>query len=55
MGVKTELNTNPKPPRKTFDAVLKKLLESEPIPQNKVKASRRRKLGRVLDNKDGNR
>jgi hypothetical protein len=42
-----ELNPNPKPDRKTFDAVLKKLCETPPLPRDKVKTGKT-KLGKVL-------
>jgi len=41
------LNPNPKPDRKTFDAVLKKLCETPPLPREKVKTGKK-KLSKVL-------
>jgi hypothetical protein len=43
----SQLNPDPKPNRKDFDAVLKQLCESPPLPRDKVKVGKK-KLGKVL-------
>jgi hypothetical protein len=48
MGKPAEpLNPDPRPERKTFDAVLKQLCETPPLPRKKVKTGKK-KLGKVL-------
>ena len=44
---KDDLNAQPKPVRKDFDAVLKKLLDSPPIPRDQIKTGKK-KLNKVL-------
>jgi hypothetical protein len=51
---KSGLNLNPKPSRKDFDSVLKQLCDTTPLPNKKVKFSRRKKLGKILGKPDGN-
>jgi len=50
---KSGLNPNPKPSRKDFDSVLKQLCDTPPLPSKKVKASRRKKLAKILGKPDG--
>jgi hypothetical protein len=48
MGKPAEpLNPDPRPDRKTFDAVLRKLIEAPPLPRKKVKTGKK-KLNKVL-------
>ncbi|MGA8150096.1 MAG: hypothetical protein WB952_04045 [Terriglobales bacterium] len=44
------LNPEPNPNRATFDAVLKQLCNSPPLPRKKVKVGKK-KLGRILGKK----
>jgi hypothetical protein len=36
-----------------FDTILKRLIEHKPVPKQKVKASRKKKLGAVLGRANG--
>jgi hypothetical protein len=48
MGKPAEkLNPDPRPERQTFDAVLKKLCDTAPLPREKVKTGKK-KLGKIL-------
>jgi hypothetical protein len=48
MGKPAEkLNPDPRPERKTFDAVLKQLCEAPPLPRDKVKTGKK-KLAKIL-------
>lgn len=48
MGKRADkLNPDPRPERETFDAVLKQLCETPPLPRKKVKTGKR-KLAKVL-------
>jgi len=43
------LNPEPKPNRDTFDAVLRQLVQTKPLPRKKVKAKKKKRLGKVLE------
>lgn len=48
MGKPAEpLNPDPRPDRRTFDAVLKQLCDAPPLPRDKVKTGKK-KLGKIL-------
>jgi len=47
MPTKPGLNPRPKPRRKDFDAVLKQLCETQPLPREKIKTGKK-KLAKVL-------
>lgn len=48
MGKRADkLNPDPRPERQTFDAVLKQLCDTSPLPRHKVKTGKK-KLGKVL-------
>lgn len=47
MGKAVPLNPSPRPERGQFDAVLRQLLDSQPLERSKVKKGKK-KLGKIL-------